>query len=279
MIDITKADIMEALDWFDENYGEAIDNEDIPELCNWPDTRPNNINPNPHAYYMAFIYILDNFPQSTIEKYRENLGIPAYISVSQKHGVKSFDFSNYHSKCGKLQDPYEIWMDYPAKIDIDTLIFDISPQGDGIDSLEEMSHYLSDGRKEYNRKIDHIIINQDPNAMRKLFGRMLPATKLTINNFTGIDFDSLPIIANTLELNGFGDLTDDGNNMITGLRFKILDLTGLKREKITLPPSLQLNIATNTDGFGNIQIIKRKDQKIIIKKKFVESIKPLIKTI
>ena len=34
-MNVTKADILKALDWFDENYGDAIDDEDIEELCTW----------------------------------------------------------------------------------------------------------------------------------------------------------------------------------------------------------------------------------------------------
>ena len=46
-------------------------------------------------------------------------------------------------------------------------------------------------------------------------------------------------------------------------------------EVIHLPVNLQLEIATGLKA----QIIKRKDQKIVVKKKFGEVLKPLIKII
>ena len=37
-MNVTKTEILKALDWFDENYAEAIDFENITEICTWMET-------------------------------------------------------------------------------------------------------------------------------------------------------------------------------------------------------------------------------------------------
>ena len=265
-MDVTKADILKALDWFDENYEDALDDEDIEELCTWQNNYGRDI--PAHAYYRAFIYILNNFPQSEIEKHREKLGIPAYITVSQKHGVKSFDFSDYFGNSGKLEDRNVAAMEYPSKISIDKLTFD-GTQPDGIYNLEETSYFLHCDKA---LDINEITIKQDPKLQLNMSGYGFSAQTLILNDCNGSNFSHFAITTITLKLNGNNDLSEGD---FKGLKFSVLDLTGLTPEVIHLPVNLQLEIATKLKA----QIIKRKDQKIVVKKKFIEVLRPLIKII
>ena len=95
---------------------------------------------------------------------------------------------------------------------------------------------------------------------------------LILNDYNGSNFSHFTITTILLKLNGNNDLSESD---FEGLNFGVLDLTGLTPEVIHLPPELQLKIATGLKA----QIIRRKDQKIIVKKKFVEVLKPLIKII
>lgn len=290
----TKTEIVRALDWFDENYDEAIDDENITEICTWMKTLNNmygaSLPLGQDAYYMAFIYILYSFPQSEIEKHREELGIFTYVLVSLKHGVKSFDFSNYsYGSPRSVANFLDIGSlkGYPTTITIDDITIDLS--GDGAEMLK-LLRYLP-GK---TRKIHTVILNQDPSGPYSrrglqqpimVYGVMLVDT-LIINNFVGINFYSAPFSLNTLKLNGTCDLLDiklSEKDSITGntygINFNVLDLTGLKDDSITLSPNFQTELAINPGGSGNRQIIKRRNQKIIVNKKFVENIKPLIKTV
>lgn len=265
-MNVTKADILKALDWFDENYADAIDNEDIEELCTWQNNYGRDI--PTHAYYMAFIYILNNFPQSEIEKHREKLGIPAYVTVSQKHGVKNFDFSDYSGNSGKLEDRNVAEMEYPSKISIDKLKFD-GTQPDGIYTMEETSYFFHCDKA---LDINEITIKQDPQLQLNMSGYGFNAQTLILNDYNGSSFSRFTITTIALKLNGNNDLLESD---FEGLNFGVLDLTGLTPEVIHLPVKLQLKIATGLKA----QIIRRKDQKILVKKKFIEVLKPLIKII
>ena len=265
-MNVTKADILKALDWFDENYGDAIDNEDIEELCTWQNNYDRDI--PAHAYYMAFIYILNNFPQSEIEKHREKLGIPAYVTVSQKHGVKNFDFSEYSGNSGKLEDRNVAEMEYPSKISLDKLKFD-GTQPDGIYTMEETSFFF---HLDKAVDINEITIKQDPQFQLNMSGYGFTTQTLILNDYNGSNFSHCPITTSALKLNGNNDILESD---FKGLNFGVLDLTGLTPEVIHLPAELQLDIATKLKA----QIVRRKDQKIIVKKKFVEVLKPLVKII
>ena len=291
-MNVTKTEILKALDWFDANYGEAIDFENITEICTWMKTLNNmygaSLPLEQDAYYMAFIYILSNFPQSQIEKHREELGIFTYVLVSLKHGVKSFDFSNYsYGKPLSAANFLDIGSpeDYPATVTIDEITVDLS--GDGANTLE-LLRYLP-GK---TLKIHTFILNQDPSGTYRrglqqsimVYGVMLVDT-LIVNNFVGINFYSAPFSVNTLKLNGTCDLLDikmsekdpvTGNTY--GINFNVLDLTGLKDDSITLSPNFLVDLSFKPGG-SNTQILRRRNQKILVKKKFVETIKPLIKTI
>ena len=236
---------------------------------------------------MAFIYILSNFPQNEIEKHREELGIFTYVLVSLKHGVKSFDFSNYSYGISAAN-----FLDigspkgYPATVTIDEITIDLS--GDGAETLK-LLRYLP-GK---TVKIHTVILNQDPSRTYRrglqqpimVYG-MLPVDTLIVNNFVGINFYSAPFSVNTLKLNGTCELLDikmSEKDSITGntngINFNVLDLTGLKDDSITLSPNFQVDLAFNPGESGNRQIIIRRNQKILVKKKFVEVLKPLIKKI
>ena len=265
-MNVTKADILKALDWFDENYGDAIDDEDIEELCTWQNNYDKAL--PAHAYYMAFIYILNNFPQSEIEKHREKLGIPAYVTVSQKHGVKSIDFSDYSGNSGKLEDRNVAEMEYPSKISFDKLKFD-GTQPDGIYTMEETAFFFQCDKAV---DINEITIKQDPKLQLNMSGHGFYPQTLILNDYNGSNFSHFPMTTTALKLNGNNDLLESD---FEGLEFGVLDLTGLTPEVIHLPAELQLKIATGLKA----QIVRRKDQKIIVKKKFVEVLKPLVKII
>ena len=290
-MNVTKTEILKALDWFDENYAEAIDFENITEICTWMETLNNmygaSLPLEQDAYYMAFIYILSNFPQNEIEKHREELGIFTYVLVSLKHGVKSFDFSNYSYGISAAN-----FLDigspegYPATVTIDEITIDLS--GDGANTLE-LLRYLP-GK---TLKIHTVILNQDPSRTYSrglqqsimVYG-VLPVDTLIVNNFVGINFYSAPFSVNILKLNGTCDLLDikmSEKDSITGntngINFNVLDLTGLKDDSITLSPGFQVDLAFNPGKSGNRQIIIRRNQKILVKKKFVEVLKPIIKKI
>lgn len=292
-MNVTKTEILKALDWFDANYGEAIDFENITEICTWMKTLDNmygaSLPLGQDAYYMAFIYILSNFPQSEIEKHREELGIFTYVLVSLKHGVKSFDFSNYsYGKPLSAANFLDIGSPkgYPTTTPtIDDITIDLS--GDGAEMLELLRYLPGE-----TVKIHTFILNQDPSGTYRrglqqsitVRNGMLVDT-LIVNNFVGINFYSAPFSVNTLKLNGTCDLLDikmSEKDSITGntygINFNVLDLTGLKDDSITLSPSFQVDLSFKSGG-SNTQILKRRNQKIIVKKKFVETIKPLIKTI
>ena len=292
-MNVTKTEILKALDWFDENYSEAIDFENITEICTWMKTLDNmygaSLPLQQDAYYMAFIYILFNFSQSEIEKHREELGIFTYVLVSLKHGVKSFDFSNYYyGRPLSAANFLDIGSPkgYPATVTIDDITIDLS--GDGAETLELMRYLPGKTKKTHT-----VILNQDPSGTYRrglqqsivVYDGMLVDT-LIVNNFVGINFYSAPFLVNTLKLNGTCDLLDikmsekdsiTGN--IHGINFNVLDLTGLKDDSITLSPSFQVDLAVKSSGSGNTQIITRRNQKILVKKKFVEVLKPLIKKI
>lgn len=296
-MNVTKTEILKALDWFDENYAEAIDFENITEICTWMKTLNNmygaSLPLEQDAYYMAFIYILSNFPQNEIEKHREELGIFTYVLVSLKHGVKSFDFSNYsYGKPLSAANFLDIGQPegYPATVTIDEITIDLS--GDGAEMLK-LLRYLP-GK---TVKIHTVILNQDPSGTYRrglqqsimVYGvlpeAVLPVDTLIVNNFVGINFYSAPFSVNTLKLNGTCELLDikmaekdsiTGNT--NGINFNVLDLTGLKDDSITLSQNFLIDLS-NKPGRSNTQILRRRNQKIIVKKKFVESIKPLIKTI
>lgn len=288
----TKTEILKALDWFDANYGEAIDFENITEICTWMKTLNNmygaSLPLEQDAYYMAFIYILSNFPQNEIEKHREELGIFTYVLVSLKHGVKSFDFSNYsYGKPLSAANFLDIGSPegYPTTTTIDEITIDLS--GDGAEMLK-LLRYLP-GK---TLKIHTLILNQDPSGTYTrglqqsitVYGVMLVDT-LIVNNFVGINFYSAPFSVNTLKLNGTCDLLDikmSEKDSVTGntwgINFNVLDLTGLKDDSITLSQNFLVDLSFKPGG-SNTQILRRRNQKIIVKKKFVEIIKPLIKTI
>ena len=298
-MNVTKTEILKALDWFDENYAEAIDFENITEICTWMKTLNNmygaSLPLEQDAYYMAFIYILSNFPQNEIEKHREELGIFTYVLVSLKHGVKSFDFSNYaYGKPLGAANFLDIGSPrgYPATVTIDEITIDLS--GDGAEMLK-LLRYLP-GK---TVKIHTVILNQDPSGTYRrglqqsimVYGvlpeAVLPVDTLIVNNFVGINFYSAPFSVNTLKLNGTCELLDikmaekdsiTGNT--NGINFNVLDLTGLKDDSITLSPSFQVDLTFKPEGMeGNRQIIIRRNQKILVKKKFVEVLKPIIKKI
>ena len=297
-MNVTKTEILKALDWFDENYAEAIDFENITEICTWMKTLVNmygaSLPLEQDAYYMAFIYILSNFPQNEIEKHREELGIFTYVLVSLKHGVKSFDFSNYsYGKPLSAANFLDIGRPkgYPTTTTIDDITIDLS--GDGAEMLK-LLRYLP-GK---TMKIHTIVLNQDPSGTYRrglqqsimVYGvlpdAVLPVDTLIVNNFVGINFYSAPFSVNTLKLNGTCELLDikmsekdrvTGNT--NGINFNVLDLTGLKDDSITLSPNFQVDLAFNPGESGNRQIIIRRNQKILVKKKFVEVLKPLIKKI
>lgn len=297
-MNVTKTEILKALDWFDENYSEAIDFENITEICTWMKTLDNmygsSLPLEQDAYYMAFIYILSNFPQNEIEKHREELGIFTYVLVSLKHGVKSFDFSNY-SYGNPLSAANFLDIGSPegyptTTITIDDITIDLS--GDGAEMLK-LLRYLP-GK---TVKIHTVILNQDPSGTYTrglqqsimIYGVLpdgvLPVDTLIVNNFVGINFYSAPFSVNTLKLNGTCDLLDikmSEKDSITGntngINFNVLDLTGLKDDSITLSPSFQVDLAFKPGG-SNTQILTRRNQKILVKKKFVEVLKPLIKKI
>ena len=297
-MNVTKTEILKALDWFDENYAEAIDFENITEICTWMKTLNNmygaSLPLEQDAYYMAFIYILSNFPQSEIEKHREELGIFTYVLVSLKHGVKSFDFSNYsYGKPLSAANFLDIGSPkgYPATVTIDDITIDLS--GDGAEMVK-LLRYLP-GK---TMKIHTVILNQDPSGTYRrglqqsimVYGvlpeAVLPVDTLIVNNFVGINFYSAPFSVNTLKLNGTCDLLDikmsekdsvTGNT--NGINFNVLDLTGLKDDSITLSPSFQVDLAFNAGESVNRQIIIQRNQKILLKKKFVEVLRPLFKKI
>ena len=297
-MNVTKTEILKALDWFDENYAEAIDFENITEICTWMKTLDNmygaSLPLEQDAYYMAFIYILSNFPQNEIEKHREELGIFTYVLVSLKHGVKSFDFSNYsYGKPLSAANFLDIGSPkgYPATITIDEITVDLS--GDGANTLE-LLRYLP-GK---TVKIHTVILNQDPSGTYSrglqqpimvygvLPAGVLPVDTLIVNNFVGINFYAAPFSVNILKLNGTCELLDikmSEKDRVTGntwgINFNVLDLTGLKDDSITLSPNFQVELAVKTGGSGNRQIITRRNQKILVKKKFGEVLKPLIKKI
>ena len=291
-MNVTKTEILKALDWFDANYGEAIDFENITEICTWMKTLDNmygaSLPLGQDAYYMAFIYILSNFPQREIEKHREELGIFTYVLVSLKHGVKSFDFSNYsYGKPLSAANFLDIGSPkgYPATVTIDEITIDLS--GDGAETLKLLRYLPGE-----TLKIHTLILNQDPSRTYRrglqqsimVYGVMLVDT-LIVNNFVGINFYAAPFSVNTLKLNGTCDLLDikmsekdpvTGNTW--GINFNVLDLTGLKDDSITLSQNFLVDLSFKPGG-SNTQILRRRNQKIIVKKKFVETIKPLIKTI
>lgn len=291
-MNVTKTEILKALDWFDENYAEAIDFENITEICTWMKTLDNmygaSLPLEQDAYYMAFIYILSNFPQREIEKHREELGIFTYVLVSLKHGVKSFDFSNYsYGKPLSAANFLDIGSPegYPTTTTIDDITIDLS--GDGAEMLKLLRYLPGE-----TVKIHTIILNQDPSGTYRrglqqsimVYGVMLVDT-LIVNNFVGINFYSAPFSVNTLKLNGTCDLLDiklSETDLITGntygINFNVLDLTGLKDDSITLSQNFLVDLSFKPGG-SNTQILRRRNQKIIVKKKFVETIKPLIKTI
>ena len=297
-MNVTKTEILKALDWFDENYAEAIDFENITEICTWMKTLDKmygaSLPLEQDAYYMAFIYILSNFPQNEIEKHREELGIFTYVLVSLKHGVKSFDFSNYsYGKPLSAANFLDIGSPkgYPATVTIDEITIDLS--GDGAEMLK-LLRYLP-GK---TMKIHTVILNQDPSGTYRrglqqsimVYGvlpeAVLPVDTLIVNNFVGINFYSAPFSVNILKLNGTCELLDikmaekdfiTGNT--NGINFNVLDLTGLKDDSITLSPSFQVDLAFNPGESGNRQIIIRRNQKILLKKKFVEVLRPLFKKI
>ena len=298
-MNVTKTEILKALDWFDENYAEAIDFENITEICTWMKTLNKmygaSLPLEQDAYYMAFIYILSNFPQNEIEKHREELGIFTYVLVSLKHGVKSFDFSNYsYGKPLSAANFLDIGRPkgYPTTTTIDDITIDLS--GDGAEMLE-LLRYLP-GK---TMKIHTIVLNQDPSGTYRrglqqsimVYGvlpdAVLPVDTLIVNNFVGINFYSAPFSVNTLKLNGTCELLDikmsekdrvTGNT--NGINFNVLDLTGLKDDSITLSPSFQVDLTFKPEGMeGNRQIIIRRNQKILVEKKFVEVLKPIIKKI
>ena len=148
-------------------------------------------------------------------------------------------------------------------------------------------------------KIHTVILNQDPSGTYSrglqqsimVYGvlpeAVLPVDTLIVNNFVGINFYSAPFSVNTLKLNGTCELLDikmaekdsiTGNT--NGINFNVLDLTGLKDDSITLSPSFQVDLTFKPEGMeGNRQIIRRRNQKILVKKKFVEVLKPIIKKI
>ena len=147
-------------------------------------------------------------------------------------------------------------------------------------------------------KIHTVILNQDPSRTYRrglqqsimvygvLPAGVLPVDTLIVNNFVGINFYSAPFSVNTLKLNGTCELLDikmSEKDSITGntygINFNVLDLTGLKDDSITLSPDFQVDLAVKAGGSGNTQIIRRRNQKILVKKKFVEVLKPLIKII
>ena len=293
-MNVTKTEILKALDWFDENYAEAIDFENITEICTWMKTLNNmygaSLPLQQDAYYMAFIYILSNFPQNEIEKHREELGIFTYVLVSLKHGVKSFDFSNYsYGKPLSAANFLDIGSPegYPTTTTtIDDITIDLS--GDGAEMLELMRYLPGKTVKTHT-----FILNQDPSGTYRrglqqsiaVRGGMLVDT-LIVNNFVGINFYSAPFSVNTLKLNGTCELLDikmSEKDSITGntygINFNVLDLTGLKDDSITLSPNFQVDLAFKPGESGNRQIIIRRNQKILVKKKFVEVLKPLIKKI
>lgn len=291
-MNVTKTEIVKALDWFDENYAEAIDFENITEICTWMKTLDNmygaSLPLQQDAYYMAFIYILSNFPQREIEKHREELGIFTYVLVSLKHGVKSFDFSNYfYGKPLSAANFLDIGRPkgYPTTTTIDDITIDLS--GDGAEMLELMRYLPGKTVKTHT-----FILNQDPSGTYRrglqqsisVRGGMLVDT-LIVNNFVGINFYSAPFSVNTLKLNGTCELLDikmSEKDSVTGntygINFNVLDLTGLKDDSITLSPNFLVDLSFKPSG-SNTQILRRRNQKIIVKKKFVETIKPLIKTI
>ena len=297
-MNVTKTEILKALDWFDENYSEAIDFENITEICTWMKTLNNmygaSLPLEQDAYYTAFIYILSNFPQNEIEKHREELGIFTYVLVSLKHGVKSFDFSNYsYGKPLSAANFLDIGSPkgYPATVTIDEITVDLS--GDGANTLE-LLRYLP-GK---TLKIHTLILNQDPSRTYRrglqqsimVYGMMpdgvVPVDTLIVNNFVGINFYAAPFSVNILKLNGTCDLLDiklSEKDRITGntngINFNVLDLIGLKDDSITLSQNFQIELAVKSSGSGNTQIITRRNQKILVKKKFVEVLKPLIKKI
>ena len=297
-MNVTKTEILKALDWFDENYAEAIDFENITEICTWMKTLDNmygaSLPLEQDAYYMAFIYILSNFPQNEIEKHREELGIFTYVLVSLKHGVKSFDFSNYsYGKPLSAANFLDIGRPkgYPTTTTIDEITIDLS--GDGAETLK-LLRYLP-GK---TAKIHTVILNQDPSGTYRrglqqpimvygvLPAGVLPVDTLIVNNFVGINFYSAPFSVNTLKLNGTCELLgikmsekDSITGNTNGINFNVLDLTGLKDDSITLSPDFQVDLAFNPSESGNRQIIIRRNQKILVKKKFVEVLKPIIKKI
>ena len=297
-MNVTKTEILKALDWFDENYSEAIDFENITEICTWMKTLNNmygaSLPLEQDAYYMAFIYILSNFPQNEIEKHREELGIFTYVLVSLKHGVKSFDFSNYsYGKPLSAANFLDIGRPkgYPTTtVTIDEITVDLS--GDGANTLE-LLRYLP-GK---TLKIHTLILNQDPSRTYRrglqqsimVYGILpdgvVPVDTLIVNNFVGINFYAAPFSVNILKLNGTCELLDikmsekdrvTGNT--NGINFNVLDLTGLKDDSITLSPSFQVDLSFKPGG-SNTQIITRRNQKILVKKKFAEVLKPLFKKI
>lgn len=292
-MNVTKTEILKALDWFDENYAEAIDFENITEICTWMKTLNNmygaSLPLEQDAYYMAFIYILSNFPQNEIEKHREELGIFTYVLVSLKHGVKSFDFSNYsYGKPLSAANFLDIGSPegYPTTTTIDDITIDLS--GDGAEMLKLLRYLPGE-----TVKIHTIILNQDPSGTYRrglqqsimVYGVMLVDT-LIVNNFVGINFYSAPFSVNTLKLNGTCDLLDikmSETDLITGntygINFNVLDLTGLKDDSITLSPSFQVDLTFKPGESGNRQIIIRRNQKILLKKRFVEVLRPLFKKI
>lgn len=291
-MNVTKTEILKALDWFDENYAEAIDFENITEICTWMKTLNNmygaSLPLEQDAYYMAFIYILSNFPQNEIEKHREELGIFTYVLVSLKHGVRSFDFSNYsYGKPLSAANFLDIGSPegYPTTTTIDDITIDLS--GDGAEMLKLLRYLPGE-----TVKIHTIILNQDPSGTYRrglqqsimVYGVMLVDT-LIVNNFVGINFYSAPFSVNTLKLNGTCELLDiklSETDLITGntygINFNVLDLTGLKDDSITLSQNFLVDLSFKPGG-SNTQILRRRNQKIIVRKKFVETIKPLIKTI
>lgn len=291
-MNVTKTEILKALDWFDENYGEAIDFENITEICTWMKTLDNmygaSLPLQQDAYYMAFIYILSNFPQNEIEKHREELGIFTYVLVSLKHGVKSFDFSNYfYGKPLSAANFLDIGSPkgYPATVTIDNITIDLL--GDGAEMLDLMRYLPGETVKTHT-----FILNQDPSRTYRRGLQQAIAVRngmlvdtLIVNNFVGINFYAAPFSVNTLKLNGTCDLLDikmSEKDSVTGntwgINFNVLDLTGLKDDSITLSQNFLIDLS-NKPGRSNTQILRRRNQKIIVKKKFVETIKPLIKTI
>ena len=117
------------------------------------------------------------------------MGIPAYVTVSQKHGVKSIDFSDYSGNSGKLEDRNVAEMEYPSKISVDKLKFD-GTQPDGIYTMEETAFFFQCDKAVY---INEITIKQDPKLQLNMSGHGFNTQTLILNDYNGSNFSHFPI--------------------------------------------------------------------------------------